>query len=899
MKKKTNHNKNLQNQKEQNNQNSNLIVFINRYSIYILSVIVFLIGFLALKKYLTAEYLFYFKDIGSDSLNQIYPAIAHKVRMIKAGESDWSFYISIGEVFTSTFDTHPLSVVRTIIDFISVKIWDEAYYINGNFARIFIFHIFLTALVTYFYFRTISIKKIYSIIGSVIMAFSGFMIVGSSWGFSIQIFNAIFLLFAFEQFFVKNRWYFFPFAVMFLCVNPFSLYIYSVFLFLYFIFRYISTEQGNILQFFKLTAKIILLSIAGLLMNIVKIYPILMKIINSPRVSGSASYSAALSQGENLIDNSKLPTTTIYRFFSSDLLGTGSDFAGWNNYFEAPLFYIGLLTLILVPQIFIHLNKRKKIIFGSFLAFWLLTLIFPTLRYAILAFTGDYFRYGFDFFIPFTFLFYAIYALNKLDETFKLNIPLLIGTSLFLIVLLFFPYSAISKSDIDGTLRKVIVLFIVAYSYFVFLMSKPQLKSIAQILILLLVVAELSYFSYKSYAGREPVTKEEFKKNEGGYKDGTIKAVNYIKSIDDTPFYRTEKDYQSGNAVHGSLNDAQAQGYYGTTSYSSFNQLNYVRFLEEIELIQKGNETATRWVTGFRSTPILQSLASVKYHLSKSQNPGFKNFGFDSLSVQNGIYILENKYYLPFGFTYDKYIDFKDFKSLLYYRITDQSLESLKNYLARFSSQAQINQILTQLSSLKNKKYNEKELFITDIQTLLGKKLTEQIKYQILQFSTNNFTNQLALLNGFVYEDDENTHYNIKKFEKLHPTDSTIFMKDIDFNFDKYKEFVNQLKQDTFNITEFKQSNIKGTISLDKAKMLFFTIPFDEGWKAKVNGKNRELSRVNIGFTGLDLDAGDHNIELYFVPKYSQITSLISIISIILFWLYLGYYIYKKRKSKK
>jgi uncharacterized membrane protein YfhO len=79
--------------------------------------------------------------------------------------------------------------------------------------------------------------------------------------------------------------------------------------------------------------------------------------------------------------------------------------------------------------------------------------------------------------------------------------------------------------------------------------------------------------------------------------------------------------------------------------------------------------------------------------------------------------------------------------------------------------------------------------------------------------------------------------------------------------------------------------------------MLFFTIPFDKGWKIKVNGENKMFSRVNMGFTGIVLPKGKHNIELYNVPQYSQLTSTISIVSIILFWLFLGYDVYRKKRK--
>jgi uncharacterized membrane protein YfhO len=632
-------------------------------------------------------------------------------------------------------------------------------------------------------------------------------------------------------------------------------------------------------------------------MNAVSVGSAFMKMFFSPRVAGNASYSSLLSEGQNIIDNSNLGATTIYRFFSSDLLGSGSNFLGWSNYLEAPLFYIGLLTLLIFPQVFININKRKKIIFGSFFIFWISTLFIPYFRHSILLFTGDYFRYGFDFIIPFTLLFFAVYALNEIDKNFKINLPLLIGTFIILLIFLFLPYEEIPKSSVNNTLRKVVVFLLLIYGYLIFLMSKPQYKTFAQFGIIALLIFELSYFSYTSYKDREPLTSKEFELNSGGYDDGSIDAVNYIKSIDNTLFYRTEKDYQSGSAIHGSLNDGMAQGYYGTTSYSSFNQLNYIRFIEEIELIQKGDETSSRWSRGFRENPILQSFASVKYHLSKSENPFFRNVGFDSISTVKNVTILKNQYYLPFGFTYDKYIDFEDFKSLINYNLTEQSLANIKIELSRSIDEQSITSVLQKLQPMLNIEYDNKELFITEIENIFGKETADQISQIILKYSVDNFTNQIALLNGFVFENDINTFYKTDNLTKINLSDSSILLSSDQFNFEKYKNFTDSLKLDTFQITEFKQSNIKGTIQLEKTKLLFFTIPFDKGWKIKVDGKEEILSRVNIGFTGIVLTAGKHEIELYYIPQYSGITSIISIISVILFWIYLGYYIYKKRKK--
>ena len=81
--------------------------------------------------------------------------------------------------------------------------------------------------------------------------------------------------------------------------------------------------------------------------------------------------------------------------------------------------------------------------------------------------------------------------------------------------------------------------------------------------------------------------------------------------------------------------------------------------------------------------------------------------------------------------------------------------------------------------------------------------------------------------------------------------------------------------------------------------MLFFSIPFDKGWSAKVDGKPENLLLINIGFTGLLLDKGVHTIELSFLPPYFYEGLYISIISgfIFIFILIIKFFVSKKRKG--
>ncbi len=202
------------------------------------------------------------------------------------------------------------------------------------------------------------------------------------------------------------------------------------------------------------------------------------------------------------------------------------------------------------------------------------------------------------------------------------------------------------------------------------------------------------------------------------------------------------------------------------------------------------------------------------------------------------------------------------------------------------------------MQEILNVRYKNADLFSDALTAQIGEENTELYLMTIKKYSVSNFRNQITLLSGFVYEEEFNNGININDFEKIQLNDSNIIVPASSFNFDNYKEITDKLKQDTLQIIEFTHSKIKGTISLPSTKMLFFTIPFDKGWKIKVNDKDETLQRVNYGFTGISLPKGEHKIELYYVPQYSKLTNTISLISIISFWGFLIFYFIKKRKKQ-
>lgn len=253
----------------------------------------------------------------------------------------------------------------------------------------------------------------------------------------------------------------------------------------------------------------------------------ILQMIESPRVSGSDSYSnELLAQSMTTLDGKQL-MTWITRMFSNDLLGTGSEFRGWNNYFEAPMFYVGLLALVAIPQLFNFLNKKQQILYGITLSLCFLPMIFPFFRHAFWAFTGDYYR-TFPLFFAVVILRFGMQALSFMEEKKMVNKWILLASVIVLIILLAFPYT--NDVQIDKNLRITVIIFLILNALLLFGMVKNSFQNIAQLLLLLLTCVELIVMSSReiSPSKRLAIMATDLEEKTG-YNDYTNEAVAYLR----------------------------------------------------------------------------------------------------------------------------------------------------------------------------------------------------------------------------------------------------------------------------------------------------------------------------------------------------------------------------------
>ena len=81
-------------------------------------------------------------------------------------------------------------------------------------------------------------------------------------------------------------------------------------------------------------------------------------------------------------------------------------------------------------------------------------------------------------------------------------------------------------------------------------------------------------------------------------------------------------------------------------------------------------------------------------------------------------------------------------------------------------------------------------------------------------------------------------------------------------SYENYAAYIEHLKEDILTDVRVKNNTVSGTIDLKKKKMLVLSIPYGNGWKAYVDGKEQNIEKVNYMYSGIFLEAGKHKIQM-------------------------------------
>ena len=198
------------------------------------------------------------------------------------------------------------------------------------------------------------------------------------------------------------------------------------------------------------------------------------------------------------------------------------------------------------------------------------------------------------------------FSLDYLIKNKKLNF------NLFSIIFLIYSLILILLFNISNynIIYFLINIFLILYFINIIFIFKYKNKLIPQILLIILIAAELIYASYAVINFRELVDGRILKEKKG-YFDYTNDAVSYLNKTDDES-NRIEKSYFSVQ-----LRDALMQNYKGTTACNSLNNPGTTEFYHHLKIPFLFGVVCN--ISGFDSRQNIQTLAGREIFFDKNR----------------------------------------------------------------------------------------------------------------------------------------------------------------------------------------------------------------------------------------------------------------------------------------
>lgn len=533
-----------------------------------------------------------------------------------------------------------------------------------------------------------------------------------------------------------------------------------------------------------------------------------------------------------LSNNATTIELALKRFF----IGSYNDF-NLLSYYE-PNLYCGIITFVLVLTYFFsdkHSDKEKYII-GSIFTIFILSIFIPKID---LLWHGFSYPIGYNY--RFTYLFsaflivlafkeFSIKGITRVQRNSILGLALLAGMFTF--------------SHNDNVYSWICVGLIILYAITLF--SKVKCRNI---ILVLLILFELCFNTYVSFFKAE---------NSTTYK-------NFINEI--VPNFGEENTYRVAGDTYYGTNELTITGKSTTKGFYSTMNDNIAKFYSNI-----GMSGGTNFYEGnLQAPPILASLFGVKYIYTDEENTNYELIKeietkkYKDNKYKTDIdYIYLNKEALNFGYIIrsNKEIDNKT-------NPFEYQNDLIKSY-AGLNKDILIKAVNGNNKNLVDSKYLYFIAYnsVSRI-TINGKEYKDFVKDSIIAIENKFQTNDLEIK---AYDKDEKEVNNYLCYY---------------MDLGAYYSAINNLKLHQLENIVINKNKISGNIEIGYDSTLLLSIPYEEGWTIYVDGKKTEYYKLNEIFTAIDLSAGKHAIEMKYIPKAFYLSLFISLLSIIMTYIYL------------
>lgn len=865
---------------------------------------------LIFRRFLFGNCVVVFNDAGADTRQQYLMQYATIVNHIKNGNfSLWDLNNGFG---TSMFS---LSLTNLFLfPVYLVGLLRGVGYIAGAVVYLLIAEIFLAASFCFLFLGCFSFSNRSKVIASYLYGMNGFLLVwGQHYHFGVFVVLLPLLWFLLERAIRRRRCSLcVPILVaVMICASVYMSYMALLATGFYVLLRMIASDdppRRRIRLFFTHCGTMLL----GIALGAFAFLPTARYLLTvSSRMDAKASFLSRML-GYLRPFASSFYKTALLRLFSSTFEGI-RNYHGTSNFYEAPLLFFSVLFVILALQYLCTIHRQTCSRKNKILQYLAVALVFFFVLTQIGACIFNAFAYPISRYTFACMPLFALVTAFTLDQILirkKLSVPVLLLT----IVLIVCAHVTALKSVNEPVLTHAVILYAgcaLAMCLLLFLgsrrnlhiprmfsrkaagallpasdtaalssgkHSKRALRAIS-LLLLLLCTANASIEGFLCYNDRDVLTTDDPVYWGGLYDPNVTQALDYLRTQDNSLF-RTEKDYFSGSICM----DALAQNYRSISTYNSTPNRNLEEFTD---LVLPNFATQTEHMYSYRQIGWYTghtTLFGIKYLLSHNGN--LQLDGFVREAQFGDVFVYRNtnvsslvRFYSKTG---DSAILDDAYPSSDLERMLLETLLLEKEDLPK-SEEYQMQDILSAQYSLE-----ELPVKIDDIHAK-GKKASVSIPisreatrgYKRLYLSFDIFTPEYSDLT-LNPEDAFACHFLGYAKQKQHiqlalsPDADSVVLERYNGNLKGKitnirllgsKQEISSSGDGTVILPDTSNDScISGTVNSDDGGYLFLPVPYEDGWKAEIDGSSTEILRADRGFQAIRVDAGTHT----FTFTYTQ-----------------------------
>ena len=117
--------------------------------------------------------------------------------------------------------------------------------------------------------------------------------------------------------------------------------------------------------------------------------------------------------------------------------------------------------------------------------------------------------------------------------------------------------------------------------------------------------------------------------------------------------------------------------------------------------------------------------------------------------------------------------------------------------------------------------------------------------------------------------------------------------------YESYVQDCRERRATAASVFQMNNSGFHAEITLEKENLVFFSVPYDDGFTAYINGQEADIVEVDEGLMAVLCPAGENSIDFVYQPDGIRLSRALTLGGIVVWLAYTAYFVWRKRRTKR